>query len=95
MVYNRIYQNTISILLFKAIFRYNLEIKKILLPEKHKAKVAILKSKKLIVLYIQLSFNIKFLNKRIAFYIDKKQSQKPLFKKRNRVYLFYKNLKTK
>ena len=63
--------------------------------KKHKAKIAIFKSKKLIALYTQLSLDIKFLNKRIAFYINKKQNQKLLFKKRDKVYLFYKNLKTK
>ena len=82
-------------LLFKATFRYNIEVLRTLLQSKHTAEAAILTLDKLLALYQQLSLNIQFLNKQIAYYADQYRSQKLLFKKGDKMYLLCKNLKTK
>jgi hypothetical protein len=46
-------------------------------------------------LYKQLAKDINFSNARTSEYTNKKCSIKPILKKRNRVYLLQKNIKTK
>ena len=81
-------------LLFKVTFGYNLEISREPIV-KQNAKVAIISTNKIFKLYKQLLVNIKFLNKQITYYTNKSRNQKLLFKKKNKVYLFCKNFKTK
>ena len=46
-------------------------------------------------MHAQLSKNITFLNIKIAKYFNSKRVKKLTFKEKNRVFLLYKNIKTK
>jgi hypothetical protein len=55
----------------------------------------VIHNNKLKDLYQQLVVDIEFGNIRIIEYVNKKHNIKPLLKKRDKVYLFRKNIKTK
>jgi hypothetical protein len=59
------------------------------------AEQAILVSEKLKGLYQQLALDIQFNNLRTAEYTNRKQSIGPLLKRKDKVYLLRKHIKTK
>ena len=48
---------------------------------------------KLKIFYEQLANDIKFLIYKSVIYYDKKRKKRPYFKRRNKIYLFRKNIK--
>jgi hypothetical protein len=95
LAYNGTYQSTIGMSPFKAKYGRDMMVTRTPLQAKHTAEAATLSSEKLIALHKQLSFDITFLNQRMALYANRKRSQEPSFKKGDKVYLLRKNLKTK
>jgi hypothetical protein len=82
-------------LLFFANCRYNSTVYKQLQADNIKAQDTIVYTDKFKELYTQLELDLKFCRQRTTEYTNKKQSQEPLLKKGNKVYLFWRNIKTK
>jgi len=79
--------------LFKANYRYAPRTSLLLKQAKKLSKVGKKRAEKLIILHKELCKSVKMVQKRIKIYYNKKRSKGPDLKKRDKVWLLYKNFK--
>ena len=94
-VYNSTISEPIRVLLFFANKGYNPTVYKQPRADKVSAQEAVVQASRLKQLYYQLGLDLEFCRQKTAGYTNKKQSQEPLFKKGDKVYLLQQNIKTR
>ena len=95
MIFNNVATKIISVSSFFANYEFESEIYK---KSRRFAKIAqktTLQIEQLTLLHKKLQKNIQFLVKRSALYVNKKRNKDFTFKKKNKVYLLRRNIKTK
>jgi len=91
--YNATLQEGIKISLFKANYGYALRTLLLLKQVKKLSDIAKERAEKLITLHKELCKLVKIIQERIKLYYNKKKSEGPDFKKRDKVWLLHKNFK--
>ena len=92
--YNATLQKGISMSLFKVNYGYNSVMSLTLRQAKKLNKIAKKKRvKKLIILHKKLCKSAKLILKKMKMYYNKKRSERPDLKKRDKVWLLHKNFK--
>ena len=81
-------------LLFEVNYRYAPKILLLLKQAKKSNNITKERAEKLITLYKKLCKSAKIVQERIKIYYNKKKSEGPDLKKRNKVWLLHKNFKS-
>jgi hypothetical protein len=95
ITYNRSKNTTTGMTPFFANYKKELEIKKNPLPPTYRSHQTNISADKIKTLHKNLQLDINFINEKIRYYYDLRRQKASDFKKRKKVYLLQRHIKTK